>query len=413
MLGQVRLFFGQDNQIWQSALLRVFTKVPHRTSRLSQAIDERLLSLLADQTRSTLWPTTAVGLFVLLLAPFLEGGGWIVGIMLGRGAMLAQNCLASDRIKREFEAGAISAASERKLVWGLGVSCFLAGLLTLPLKVGNALDFQTFLIVTVALFSVCLLVISASFHRSAMLAAALGGCLGLAPKIVLLTLQIGFVLPIGFAIYMATVVAYGSTLMHQARGGTLLQLRRQDIARHRTKTNTALQELLDQTQRLADRDALTDLRNRRAFERDLDTFRAQYAHRRCVLMLIDIDHFKVINDRFGHATGDGVLLAVGTTMRQWEERSSGRMVGRWGGEEFIAMVALRPDERLRDEAEALREGIAILSEELHWPDTVRLTASIGCADLSASNSIGDALSAADRALYAAKDAGRNRCRLAA
>jgi diguanylate cyclase (GGDEF)-like protein len=394
-------------------LLRPLKKSPRRNSRLGQEIDQRLLLLLAEQTRSTLWPTTAVGLFVLLLAPFLEGGGWIVAIMLGRAAMLAQNCLIADRVKLELGAGVANAASERKLVWGLAISCFLSGLLTLPLKVGETLDFQTFLIVTVALFSVCLLVISASFHRSAMLAAAIGGGLGLAPKIGLLTLQIGVLLPIGFVIYLATVFAYGSTLMHQARGGTLLQLRRQDIAKHRSKTNEALQQLLDQTQRLADRDALTDLRNRRAFERDLETFRTQYAHRRCVLMLIDIDHFKAINDRFGHTTGDGVLLAVGTTLRQWEEFSSGRMVGRWGGEEFIAAVALRPEERLRDQAEALREGIAILSEQLHWPDTVTLTVSIGCADLSASPSIGEALSAADRALYAAKDAGRNRCRLAA
>ena len=252
-----------------------------------------------------------------------------------------------------------------------GASAFVWGAITWPLVIGTSLDFMSFLIVIIALFSICLSVVTAGFHRQTLIATAIGGALGLTPKIVLLTPQIGYLLPLGFAVFFITIFAYALVLSRQAQAGVLIQLRAGRYASRLGETNKALEKALDLANWLADRDGLTELRNRRAFEKELNPFIARHAHRRHCLLLVDIDHFKQINDRFGHATGDGVLVAVGTALRQWERDGTGRMTGRWGGEEFIAAVALRKGDSARAIAEDLRQRIEDLGEQLHWPAHVR------------------------------------------
>jgi diguanylate cyclase (GGDEF)-like protein len=146
---------------------------------------------------------------------------------------------------------------------------------------------------------------------------------------------------------------------------------------------------------LAYRDELTELPNRRGTTRQLDVLisRARRHGHQLALLLIDADRFKAINDRHGHATGDIVLRELAHRLRERVRRED--VVGRWGGEEFL--VAL--PESLREAA----SGTPILANEL----PLGVTVSIGVAAWTG-ESVGDLVERADRALYAAKAAGRDR-----
>jgi diguanylate cyclase (GGDEF)-like protein len=157
-------------------------------------------------------------------------------------------------------------------------------------------------------------------------------------------------------------------------------------------------------------DPLTGLRNRRSIEVEL----ARLAGRQRVIyscLLFDLDHFKQINDAFGHATGDAVLKAVARLLRDGVRR--GDLVCRWGGEELlVVLVGCCPPEAVR-RAEELRADIAGLRFGSFGND-LRVTASIGvsCCPQHGAD-LGTLSQAADTALYQAKQSGRNRVRMAA
>jgi diguanylate cyclase (GGDEF)-like protein len=158
--------------------------------------------------------------------------------------------------------------------------------------------------------------------------------------------------------------------------------------------------------RLARTDALTGTLNRFALdEMAQELFQRTTPHSGAVLM-IDVDHFKAINDRFGHAGGDRMLAAlargIGRCLRE------GDVLGRVGGEEFLVLL---PDTGIDDAlmlAERLRTAVSTIQVMLD-DEPQRVTVSIGAAVRQAEDkSPGTLVRRADRALYAAKSAGRNR-----
>ena len=160
-------------------------------------------------------------------------------------------------------------------------------------------------------------------------------------------------------------------------------------------------------ERLATVDGLTGVLNRRAVMQSAAGFerRAGYVGSLTVLM-IDVDHFKSVNDRFGHAVGDAVLQEVGALLTRQIRNSD--IVGRFGGEEFIALLPGTNLDGGRKVAEKMRQEI-----EATEISGTRVTISIGVASLGYRNdSIERLLRQADEALYAAKAGGRNRVVLA-
>ena len=163
-----------------------------------------------------------------------------------------------------------------------------------------------------------------------------------------------------------------------------------------------------QLERLATHDALTGLYNRRAMESELaaaaETFRR---HRLPVaLAVLDMDHFKRINDAFGHEAGDQVLVRFARIV-QGRCRASDRFF-RYGGEEFVLLLPGAGGEGLRRLLEELRTTV----ETRLQIDGRPVTVSIGAASLRADESVTQWLARADAALYRAKDGGRNRVELA-
>jgi diguanylate cyclase (GGDEF)-like protein len=158
---------------------------------------------------------------------------------------------------------------------------------------------------------------------------------------------------------------------------------------------------------LASRDALTGCLNRRTFfaeaESALKTARSQ--QQSMSFLMLDIDHFKSVNDRYGHVVGDEVLVGlVDLLMRICRARD---LVGRYGGEEFcIAIMGLGADD-VEKLAERVRQAVAKVTAWL--PGGAHVTISIGIASLTgAAREIADLVKQADEALYAAKTLGRNR-----
>lgn len=159
---------------------------------------------------------------------------------------------------------------------------------------------------------------------------------------------------------------------------------------------------------LARRDGLTGALSRRAFEAEMRAA-IQSAAGPLALSFFDIDHFKVVNDRWGHPAGDTVIRAVAEAIA--DELEPGDRLGRLGGEEF-ALLAPRPGPEAAAQAERVRARIAALS--LPGIGDHGVTVSCGIAPWAApGGGISDWMAAADVSLYAAKRAGRNRVVLAA
>ncbi|MBI3156652.1 MAG: GGDEF domain-containing protein, partial [Burkholderiales bacterium] len=172
------------------------------------------------------------------------------------------------------------------------------------------------------------------------------------------------------------------------------------LAMMNERTERELGESRQRLQVLAYTDALTGIANRRHFE--LLAARVLHARHAPVLLLFDIDHFKAINDRLGHAAGDRALQLVGQGLR--ETLRAGDIAGRLGGDEFALLLA---DASLRQAvavADRLLQRIQTLAPAQRLP---RLGLSFGLVQTRPGEAVDDALRRADQALYEAKRQGRS------
>lgn len=177
--------------------------------------------------------------------------------------------------------------------------------------------------------------------------------------------------------------------------------------------NKELQHTVHRLRRLAYVDRLTGLANRHGFELMLhsEIRRASRAGAPLALLLCDVDHFKRLNDTFGHQTGDSVLGTLGGILSGYCRRA-GDLGARYGGEEFALLLPGAAFQEAMGIAERLRrrvEGLSIQSAERVLG---RITLSIGVTTFHSRTpcSPSELIRAADEALYRAKEAGRNRTR---
>ena len=157
----------------------------------------------------------------------------------------------------------------------------------------------------------------------------------------------------------------------------------------------------DKYQKLSTIDGLTKVLNRHGIEQFIASL--QNANLPTSVIVIDLDHFKKINDNRGHYAGDRVLQNVGEILRSQTRNTDG--LGRWGGEEFILVCPGASLSRAADLAEKLRQRI--LQTNFIPEDPLSVTASFGVATSPAGGSFDEAFQQADQALYLAKSRGRN------
>lgn len=164
-----------------------------------------------------------------------------------------------------------------------------------------------------------------------------------------------------------------------------------------------LMKLNDQLEALASTDPLTGLKNRRFLQESLLANIAQYQQSQLPfsLCIIDIDHFKKINDTYGHPVGDLILSSLAQLLQSlsYEEDT----VARFGGEEFVILLSGTDQEAAIARAEQYRAK----TEAASW-DSYKITISIGIATVTKGDSLQSLLDQADQALYTSKSDGRNR-----
>ena len=181
-----------------------------------------------------------------------------------------------------------------------------------------------------------------------------------------------------------------------------------DLGRRRTQTR--LISLVHDLDFAARHDGLTELFNRREASRllqvELDRYRR--THRAFSVLLIDVDHFKRLNDTYGHDAGDEVLRGISRILLESSRRTD--VVARWGGEEFLILL---PD-TASPEALTIADRVCEAVAEARFPvrdQVLGVTLSAGLADIGSFADVDALLRAADDLLYQAKNQGRNRIRV--
>ncbi|MBK7857750.1 MAG: GGDEF domain-containing protein [Archangiaceae bacterium] len=186
-----------------------------------------------------------------------------------------------------------------------------------------------------------------------------------------------------------------------------------DLRRRNTELQQTIKKLeftrhrLSQEEETARTDALSGLYNRRGFDAELPSFieRARALGSGLVVLALDLDHFKPLNDTAGHAAGDFVLRAVGKLLREKVRKSD--LPCRIGGDEFVVLLADVTETVASMRAESIRVAIG----ELAHPGNeqgIRITSTVGATLYRAGETKEELMHRADEALYAAKRAGRNR-----
>ncbi len=184
------------------------------------------------------------------------------------------------------------------------------------------------------------------------------------------------------------------------------------IVRARVRNYLALKHKTDMLESMAHIDSLTNIPNRRRFNEMLDV-----EWRRCLrtklplsLLMIDVDHFKAYNDRFGHGAGDLCLATIANTLAA-ELARPGDVVARYGGEEFAVVLPETDTEGALQTAERLRTAIIVKDfSKAAVGESRSVTISIGCATILPQDDLDSIklIESADKKLYQAKAAGRNR-----
>lgn len=205
----------------------------------------------------------------------------------------------------------------------------------------------------------------------------------------------------------AVVIAHFAIVVASLITSTLMCLQVQGIRRHLRGQKEQLEEAMQKIQDMAMRDDLTELINRRQMSElmALELARCQRSGRALVLAQMDIDHFKVINDTYGHAVGDVALKAFSQVATA--QLREGDVLARWGGEEFVLLLGNTEPEAVAQILERIRS--AVQAHVLHeGSQAIHMTVSTGWAQHQPAEALDETLQRADQALYEAKRAGRNR-----
>lgn len=190
-----------------------------------------------------------------------------------------------------------------------------------------------------------------------------------------------------------------------------------NMVKHTQETQTRMQETNNEIAKMkeelaavrasAEQDSLTGLKNRGAFDKKIDTAVYSDKHPSTALMMLDIDHFKRINDSFGHLVGDRVIRYVSALLNQVIGKD--HYVARYGGEEFAVICTNASLENITQLAEKVR--VAMSNSKLQRKDSGdtigKVTISIGIAVIKTDDNVDALIDRADKALYQAKETGRN------
>lgn len=217
--------------------------------------------------------------------------------------------------------------------------------------------------------------------------------------------------PFALAALIAIIAGYGHRISRDTWKVIRINAENKRMAETLGHLNEELGHALDRADRLARYDQLTGLRNRRAFEEEAGAIAIRRdSLERWYAAVIDLDRFKAINDTYGHHLGDEYLRRMGVLLGEAEQRVAHAVAARLGGEEFVMLLPARDGDAAIAAAEAVRRDVEAMILD-GGMSTLETTTSIGVSPWGAREPIHAALRRADRALYEAKNGGRNQVRM--
>lgn len=347
-----------------------------------------------------------LGLVLLLLRDSVPTV--VLGLFAGiRLLTLAYIFWVNRRILRALPSALNFSKLERQLIMGLSLGGMAWGLLAWLLpnpQTWGLTDTVALLVLTIV--SALSLIVTAHIGQG-MLLYNLGLWALALSRFTSTDLQQTWPLALACVTMVAVLAIFGRQLNRQAVQGVVSELHNQKLAEDLALANARLQEALDQAVAMATRDPLTQALNRRAFlERaQIEAAAMQREGHSASILMLDLDHFKAVNDRHGHGAGDAVLQQAASAIQSCLREVDA--LARWGGEEFLVLLprtelsgALQVAERIRRALEA--------HQHPQWPPGLILTASMGIAPWPPALKLDLAITQADKALFRAKGMGRNR-----
>ncbi len=358
------------------------------------------LDNIAHWQSANLLPLALIGLCNLGRPSF----GLTLAIIAANAACMIGMYAVCRRLRRHDDLPAQYRAWQ--LYQGLALlSGILWGSLMLPVATTLGKDIaSTFVcVIIIATVSVTSMVIATRWKGFVAFGSGFFACL--LPQTLWFIDDIGAIPLIATVAFIPALWSLASAVYKQDRSLIRAQLENEDLT-------TELAHALERAEHLATRDSLTGLYNRRAFEQVAHSLRAASDGDPMSLILIDLDHFKAINDQHGHACGDSVLqksaAVILETMRPVDVLGRGdSAVARWGGEEFLLLL---PDCSLPmavQVAERLRQRLTELTDPA-WPPQLAVSGSFGVTCWRPEAALHHCINEADEAMYRAKRAGRNR-----
>lgn len=379
---------------------------------VSPDVRRAMLGHLVERQFTAIYSSLAAVMLILLVA-LVSAHTWeIAAISALRCASLAVNHRQTRRLAERLARNEPYETELNRLNLDIAIASAIWGAFLLPLEIRDSVSPADLLLVIIILVALCLQSITTAFNRATMQAVMFGSSVLICLKLVLEITEIGLTLALGYAVLLAILATYGRLIERQTRLIVTLQIRNRQTSGRLASLNATLEETLDQLSWIASHDPLTNLRNRRAFELAIQRGEGCIEGIPRYVALLDVDHFKQINDSRGHSFGDQVLQTLGLWLTQWEAESVGRISARWGGEEFIVSFFSESRERTERIIANLNQTCPDLVVAEQDPDFA-VTVSIGYAELSSPQDIAMAVKLADEALYRAKNSGRNCWKMAA
>ncbi|APG61971.1 hypothetical protein LPB140_03065 [Sphingorhabdus lutea] len=344
--------------------------------------------------------------FIIILAWNSEKWALLSAIATIRFISMGLNFTLSNICITQIKNNKLTKNSIRNLSIGCGIASASWISFLYCLDFSNAMNFSEAVILFIVLISVSMFVITAATCRVAVNNIILFAIIAAAPSIYTHLDLIGYRMVAGLALLFIILFIYARKIEAQARANIELQMDNQILSNNLLIANTELKNLLVERGKQALIDQQTGLNNRRSiFEKLENWYNGCIGDGRKIwLALIDLDHFKRVNDDYGHAKGDDLLAEVSQILKATK---GNHLSARWGGEEFLLLI----DARDKNEAFVKLEKTRLLIEEIgstpKWAMLNGVTASIGAARLSDIGKFSEILEHADHALYEAKNNGRN------
>ena len=396
---------------------------------IEPAVDERLVAETVDFERASVFNERLVA--SAWVSPLgIAFVAWLqieaVGALRALAWSLLIVCveLLIIGIGRGFRAAVLAGSPVKRWLNAQLVCCGLLGLMWgsatwfvwTPYKF---LFYITTLCVLVGVSFICMVVMAPM--RWAMLPFTAGIAFLPLSQLLVINQPVGYEIAVGWIVMVTVQLRYSWELRRElvlqidssVRNGLLVQ-RLTQVGRELTLANSEkearnaeLNAVMQQLNQLVTFDQLTGAYSRRYFMEELDRHVALHVrHGTPVsLIMLDLDHFKLINDRYGHSVGDRALREAALHARA--ELRDGDILGRVGGEEFLVLLPMTNREAACSLAERLRMSLAAACL-MEGTQTIQIPASLGVAELSPNEDASAWLQRVDAALYQAKSTGRNR-----